>query len=146
MCAYIHIFHQKSLMWVKIKLKQDIQSFDLIHMDHNVLANSTWTKPILDIRNNILKGADGSQITIGKASLYETLSCNTKVHNYKYINNKEDEQYCIFHDTNNEEKITMKNTQKEKRKSLIVSSDQTHQKTPSWTYFSHVSMQKYARI
>ena len=146
MCAYIHIFHQKSLMWVKIKLKQDIQSFDLIHMDHNVPANSTWTKPILDIRNDILKGADGSQITIGKASLYETLSCNTKVHNYKYINNKEDEQYCIFHDTNNEEKNTMKITHKEKRKSLIVSSDQTHQKTPSWTHFSHVSMQKYARI
>ena len=95
MCVYIHIFHQKSLMWVKIKLKQDIQSFDLIHMDHNVLANSTWTKPILDIQNDILKGADGSQITTGKASLYETLSCNTKVHNYKYINNKEDEQYCI---------------------------------------------------
>lgn len=115
MCAYIHIFHQKSLMWVKIKLKQDIQSFDLIHMDHNVLANSTWTKPILDIRNDILKGADGSQITIGKASLYETLSCNTKVHNYKYINNKEDEQYCIFHDTNNEEKNTMKNTQRKKK-------------------------------
>ena len=75
MCAYIHIFNQKSLMWVKIKLKQDIQSFDLIHMDH-----STWTKSILDIRNDILKGADGSQIIIGKASLYETLSCNTKVH------------------------------------------------------------------
>ena len=110
MCAYIHIFHQKSLMWVKIKLKQDIQSFDLIHMDH-----STWTKSILDIQNDILKGADGSQIIIGKASLYETLSCNTKVHNYKYINNKEDAQYCIFHDINNEEKNTMKNTQRKKK-------------------------------
>ena len=72
-------------------------------------------KPILGIRNDILKGADGSQITTGKASLYKILSCNTKVHNYKYINNKEDEQYCIFHGTNNEEKNTMKNTQRKKK-------------------------------
>ena len=115
MYAYIHIFHQKSLMWVKIKLKQDIQSFDLIHMDHNVHANSTSMKPILDIRNDILKGANGSQITTGKASLYEILSCNAKVHYYKYINNKEDEQCCIFHDTNNEGKNTTKNTHTKKK-------------------------------
>lgn len=71
-------------------------------MEHNVLGNSTSTKPILDIRNAILKGANGSKITTGKVSLYGTLSCNTKVQNYKYISNKEDEeQYHIFHDTNN---------------------------------------------
>ena len=43
-------------------------------------------------------------------------------------------------------KKTQRKIHTEKRKSLIGSSDQTHQKTPSKAYFSHVSMQKYTRI